>query len=124
MSALGKEYPRISAKNGSLRRLAMVGASAVALAATGAIGAHAQSQPTNGFYIGGAAGFNMEEANRFRNGGGNSTDTYKPGYVGTLDLGYGFGNGFRVEMEPGYRNNAVDRVNGANANSRMQTATL
>ncbi len=30
----------------------------------------------------------------------------------------------RLEVEPGYRNNAVDRVNGRPANSRMQTATF
>ena len=35
-----------------------------------------------------------------------------------VDGGYGFGNGFRVEMEPGYRNNAVDRVNGASVSAR------
>ena len=118
------ENPRISVKNRSFRRLAVAGAGAVALAATGASGAHAQSQPTNGFYIGGAAGMNLEEGNRFRNGGGNSTDTYDPGFVGTLDLGYGFGNGLRVEVEPGYRNNQVDRVNGVEAGSHMQSATL
>jgi OOP family OmpA-OmpF porin len=120
---VSRENRRISANNLPLR-LALFGVSAVALATGGAIAAHAQSQPTNGFYIGGAAGANIEEDNRFRNGGGNSTDTYDPGFAGTLDLGYGFGNGFRVEFEPGYRNNQVDRVNGAPADSRMQTVTF
>lgn len=124
MLSLGSENPRISAKNFRFRRVAVMGASAVALAASGAVCAQAQTQPTNGFYIGGAAGANFEEGNRFRNGGGTSTDTYDPGFAGTLDLGYGFGNGLRVEFEPGYRNNPVDRVNGAPADSRMQTATF
>jgi outer membrane protein OmpA-like peptidoglycan-associated protein len=114
----------ISNKKYLVSRALLVGASVTALAATGAINARAQSQPTNGFYIGGAAGANLEENNRFRNGGGNSTDSYSTGYVGTLDLGYGFGNGLRVEFEPGYRNNPVDRVNGVPADSRTQTATF
>lgn len=101
----------------------LFGVSAVALTAA-APTARAQSQPTTGFYIGGAAGANILEENRFRNGGGNSTDSYDAGYAGTLDLGYGLGNGLRLEIEPGYRNNAVDRVNGRPADSRLQTVTV
>lgn len=103
-------------------RILLIGASAIALAA-GATTERAQSQPTTGFYVGGAAGGNLEEDNRFRNGGGSSTDSYDLGYAGTLAFGYGLGNGLRLELEPGYRNNAVDKVNGRPANSRMQIAT-
>lgn len=124
MSSTQKQTSLISFAELSLHRVLLVGASAFALAVAITPGAHAQSQPTTGFYIGGAAGANLEEGNRFRNGGGNSTDTYDSGFAGTLDLGYGFGNGLRVEFEPGYRNNPVDRVNGAPADSRMQTATF
>ncbi|HXR85708.1 MAG TPA: OmpA family protein [Stellaceae bacterium] len=104
-------------------RVLLLGASAITLAA-GATPALAQSSPTTGFYIGGAAGANIMENNRFRNGGGNSTDSYKLGYAATFALGYGLGNGLRFELEPGYRNNAIDRVNGIRANSRIQQATL
>jgi len=104
-------------------RLLLIGVSVIALIA-GAATARAQGQPTTGFYIGGAAGANMEENNRFRNGGGTSTDSYDLGYAGTLAFGYGLGNGLRLEIEPGYRNNAVDKVNGRPANSRMQIATF
>lgn len=104
-------------------RLLLIGVSAIALIA-GAATARAQGQPTTGFYIGGAAGANLEEDNRFRNGGGTSTDSYDLGYAGTLAFGYGLGNGLRLEIEPGYRNNAVDKVNGRPANSRMQIATV
>ena len=103
----------------------MIGTSAVVLALVAATsGAHAQSPPTNGWYIGGAAGSNLEENNRLRGGGGTSTDSYSAGYVGTMSFGYGLGNGLRLELEPGYRNNAIDKVNGRNADSRMKTATL
>jgi outer membrane protein OmpA-like peptidoglycan-associated protein len=105
-------------------RLLLIGVSVIGLTAGAAPAARAQSQPTTGFYIGGAAGANIEEDNRFRNGGGNSTDSYKLGYAGTLAFGYGLGNGLRLEIEPGYRNNAVDRVNGRPADSRMQTVTV
>jgi OmpA-OmpF porin, OOP family len=124
MVSVDRQKALISFDNLSLRGVLMSGVSAVVLTLGTVSGAAAQSQPTTGFYVGGAAGGNAEESNRFRNGGGNSTDTYDLGYVGTLDLGYGLGNGLRLELEPGYRNNAVDRVNGAKANSRMQTATI
>jgi OOP family OmpA-OmpF porin len=120
--SFGKALSNSSVKF-SRTRVLFIGVSAIALTAA-ASGARAQSQPTNGLYIGGAAGANIMEDNRFRNGGGNSTDSYGAGYVGTLSLGYGLGNGLRLELEPGYRNNSVDTVNGANADSRIQSATL
>ena len=112
-----------SAAASAAAQLLLIGVSGIALTAVAST-AHAQGQPTTGFYIGGAAGANILENNRFRNGGGNSTDSYDLGYAGTLDLGYGLGNGLRLELEPGYRNNAVDKVNGRPANSRLQTATI
>jgi OmpA-OmpF porin, OOP family len=80
-------------------------------------------QPTTGFYIGGAAGGNFMESNRFRGGGATGEDTYNGGWVGSLAFGYGLGNGIRLELEPGYRNNAVDRINGKKGDSRIQIAT-
>ena len=109
----------------NLQRALLIGVSTLALAfVAGMSGAHAQSQPTNGFYVGGAAGVNLEENNYLSGGGGRSLDSYSPGYAGTLDLGYGLGNGLRLEVEPGYRNNALDKVNGVSAGSRMQMATF
>jgi len=123
MFRLRNENSRTSAVNFPLARALLIGVSTVAMTAA-APHAWAQNQPTRGFYIGGAAGANLQEDNRFRNGGGTSTDTYDLGYAGTLDFGYGLGNGLRLEVEPGYRNNAVDKVNGRPANSRMQIATF
>ena len=123
MSVAFCKTSRTSIANFSLTRFLFIGVSVIALT-TAASGARAQTQPTTGFYIGGAAGANIEEDNRFRNGGGSSTDSYHAGYVGTLSFGYGLGNGLRLEVEPGYRNNRVDTVNGSPANSRMQMATF
>jgi outer membrane protein OmpA-like peptidoglycan-associated protein len=123
MLGLFNKNSRTSTVNFPFGRFLFVGVSAIALT-TAASGAHAQGQPTTGFYIGGAAGANIMEDNRFRNGGGNSTDSYDAGYAGTLDFGYGLGNGLRLEVEPGYRNNTVDSVNGRSADSRIQSATF
>jgi outer membrane protein OmpA-like peptidoglycan-associated protein len=124
--ALIRDDKRLTLHNKtSFQRNLWIGVCLVALASSAAVSsARAQSQPTTGFYIGGALGTNIEENNRFRNGGGSSTDSYHAGYAGTLAFGYGLGNGLRFEFEPGYRNNRVDRVNGAPADSRTQIATF
>ena len=48
----------LKAQNSAAARLLLVGVSAIALTAAGSA-AHAQGQPTTGFYIGGAAGAAM-----------------------------------------------------------------
>jgi OOP family OmpA-OmpF porin len=82
------------------------------------------SAPTPGFYVGAGVGANLEEDNRFRGGGATATDSYDTGYAGIGSFGYAFGNGLRVELEPGYRNNSVDKINGATGSGRTQMATL
>jgi len=62
-----------------------------------------------GIYLGGGLGVNLQEDNNFPIGG--RTD-YDPGPVGVMSLGYAFGNGLRLELEPGYRNNEVDSITG------------
>lgn len=79
---------------------------------------------TPGFYVGAGVGANVMEDNRFRGTGSNATDSYSTGIAGIGSFGYAFGNGIRLELEPGYRNNAVDKINGAESRSRMQIATM
>jgi outer membrane protein OmpA-like peptidoglycan-associated protein len=107
---------------GTLAALASFGflAPAYAQDATGT----AVPAPTQGFYIGGGLGANVEESNRFRQGGAQATDTYTPGFAGLADFGWGLGNGLRFELEPGYRNNTVDRINGGPGSGHTQEATL
>lgn len=72
----------------------------------------AQAQPVTGLYIGGAGGGNFMQQERIKsvrtsNGvfpSGQRVDL-KTGVVGLGSLGYGFGNGVRVELEGNYRNN-------------------
>ena len=94
-----------------------------------ATAAHAQSADvapaqTHGFYIGGGLGTNFEEGNRFRQGNAQATDTYSPGFAGIANFGYGLGNGLRFELEPGYRGNEIDRINGGPGSGHTKQATL
>ncbi|HEY4253279.1 MAG TPA: OmpA family protein [Roseomonas sp.] len=65
----------------------------------------AQAQPVTGVYVGAGAGVNLLQSNRDR-GVEISTDV---GYVGVLSVGYGFGNGLRLEVEGSFRSNEGDR---------------
>jgi hypothetical protein len=109
MVLVGHKKPENSAAAFVSARLLLIGISAIALTA-GAATARAQSQPTTGLYIGGVASANLQEDNRLRDRGGSSADSYDLRYAGTLAFGYGLDSGLRLEIEPGYRNNAVDTV--------------
>ena len=60
----------------------------------------AEAQPFHGLYVGAGAGYNLPENDPISTGG-----DIKPhgGFVGLGSIGYGFGNGFRVELEGNYR---------------------
>jgi len=80
----------------------------------------AQAQPITGFYIGAGAGVNwlMETDVTLSNqvGGSAASRTgsadFNTGFVGVISAGYGFGNGFRAEVEGSYRINEVDQISG------------
>ena len=77
----------------------------------------AWAQPISGIYVGAGAGANfmqnsqarLDSAGRTLSAGGISFNT---GVVGVGSVGYGFGNGLRVEIEGDYRNNRRDEPNG------------
>jgi len=73
----------------------------------------AQAQPLNGVYIGAGAGVNFLTNTNIRPPG-TGTRTSRIGVVGLGSIGYGFGNGLRVELEGNFRNQTV-RTNGATA---------
>ena len=76
----------------------------------------AQAQPVTGFYVGAGAGINwLQESDVTPSaslGGGTGTADFKLGWGGVISLGYGFGNGVRVEIEGNYRTNDVDSLSG------------
>ncbi|EFH12601.1 outer membrane protein, partial [Teichococcus cervicalis] len=82
------------------------------------------AQPVTGVYIGAGAGWNHSDARGLNALGGNGSYFannnrnrqgnlgFEEGFVGALSIGYGFGNGFRTEIEGNYRYNSVDRLGG------------
>ncbi|MBR0642159.1 OmpA family protein [Plastoroseomonas hellenica] len=66
----------------------------------------AQAQPVTGIYVGAGAGGNYLHSTK-DNGVEISTDI---GYIGVLSVGYGFGNGLRLEVEGSFRSNEGDRA--------------
>lgn len=66
----------------------------------------AQAQPVTGIYVGAGAGANWRNA---VNQNGFNIRSENPGWVGLGSVGYGFGNGFRVEVEGNYRHNSIRR---------------
>ncbi|MBS7813801.1 OmpA family protein [Roseococcus sp. XZZS9] len=84
-----------------------------------------QAQPVSGLYVGAGAGANWGDATDLRQNGSmtaglrsagfpanNGRTTFQTGYVGVVSLGYGFGNGLRLEGEIGYRNNDTNGISG------------
>lgn len=93
-------------------RSALLAATGLALMSSAAL-----AQPISGLYVGaaGGAGFLQNERIRgFSPSGVTSTAPspsgmgYKTGYVGLGSIGYGFGNGVRLEVEGDYRRNDRD----------------
>jgi len=86
----------------------------------------AGAQPVSGLYIGLGAGanwINNPSHLDLRSGGfgpGQTSSTlhdagkvkFATGYVGVLSLGWGFGNGFRAEIEGNFRENGIDSIRG------------
>ena len=69
--------------------------------------AQAQTKASDGVYISLGAGWNnlMDSADKASNLTGKTR--YDDGYAIVGAVGYGWGNGFRTELEAGYRNNAI-----------------
>ncbi len=79
----------------------------------------AQAQPVSGLYIGAGGGANFLESQRIRTTtlGGVTTPvassnhiSFDTGYAGLGSVGYGFGNGVRVEVEGNYRYNRISAI--------------
>ncbi|MDB5411503.1 MAG: hypothetical protein JWL84_6415 [Rhodospirillales bacterium] len=70
-------------------------------------------QREKGWYVGAGLGANFQEDNHFALGASNTQ--YNWGPVGIASVGYAFGNSLRLEIEPGYRYNDVDKISGTGA---------
>lgn len=68
--------------------------------------AHA-AEPLSGLYVGAGVGANfMQDEKVILNTGARSELKTDPGFAGLVSVGYGFGNGFRAELEGDYRYNS------------------
>jgi len=87
--------------------------------------AKAQPQPISGLYVGAGAGYNYKTDQNIEgfqpNGGffsltggsvGGGKLRYDGGFVGLASVGWGLGNGLRVELEGNYRQNKLSHWNG------------
>ncbi|SUE44563.1 OMPC [Roseomonas gilardii subsp. rosea] len=82
----------------------------------------AQAQPITGLYVGGGAGANWVQSStnnvdsdssvRVRLGLPNDSlkAKYELGWGGVASIGWGFGNGLRIEAEGSYRENDIDQL--------------
>jgi outer membrane protein OmpA-like peptidoglycan-associated protein len=76
----------------------------------------AKAQPISGLYVGAGAGVNIMQDENIKAVDGIKTSGLNletnVGAVGVGSVGYGFGNGFRAEMEFDYRYNGLNKVTG------------
>jgi len=96
-------------------RIAFIGATV--LAAPLALPHAAKAQPVTGLYVGAAGGYSVEERLKAKDfvSAGQSVDGFtklslRDGYTGEASVGYGFGNGMRVELEGDYYNNRFNNA--------------
>lgn len=79
--------------------------------------AAANAQPVTGLYVGGGVGVNFLQSESFNLAipGASATGQLKSyvGPAGVIDLGWGFGNGFRAEIEGDYLENKFKTPCGA-----------
>jgi outer membrane protein OmpA-like peptidoglycan-associated protein len=87
----------------------------------------ARGQPIEGLYVGAGAGANwqMQTSVRLHTGpapGPNLSDGFDTGVAALGSIGWGFGNGVRIEAEGSWRRNSVDSTNRAGLTGAEQKA--
>ena len=76
---------------------------------------------TTGIYIGAGLGTNFLDDSDSNRG---ISASFEWGYIGVLSVGYGFGNGLRLELEGNYRQNDVDGISTPGGNVPRTTGTV
>jgi outer membrane protein OmpA-like peptidoglycan-associated protein len=93
-------------------RLALIAATALALP----VAAHAQ--PVTGPYVNLEGGTSILNPTNFSDSLGQTGKIlYKPDYAGIGGAGFGFGNGFRIEIDGDYLHNTVSKIDFAGGGS-------
>ncbi len=131
----------------SLKTTLMAGAALACTPLLGASPAQAQSsgyfdnfrlapqQTVTGLYIAGGVGANFSENSDLRSNSslaaglaaagirGRGRAIFEPGFAGLGSIGWGFGNGLRVELEGNYRQNNLEKIGGFNGAGLRNTAS-
>jgi OOP family OmpA-OmpF porin len=84
------------------------------------LGTAAYADPYKGLYVSGGLGMNWVEDADVSNGASGEVD-YDTGWLGAIAVGYGFGNGFRLEGEMSHRRNDADDFSGVSLSGRAET---
>ncbi len=99
--------------------------SAVFAATLVALPLAANAQPIDGLYIGAGVGANLMQSESFTVTGSTGTSiSPKVGFVGLASIGYGFGNGFRAEIEGNYRYNSLPSTAGSNSGNEQKYGAM
>ncbi len=82
----------------------------------------AHAQPVTGVYVSGGAGYTIEMKQNLKDGVVGNKEFFGTAKIENLDgvmgqgsVGYGFGNGFRVELEGDYYNNQFSKTDAGHA---------
>ncbi|MFT2093281.1 OmpA family protein [Acidiphilium multivorum] len=95
---------------------------ATIIAAPALVPAAAMAQPVTGPYVSLGLGYNIMSSRTVKSGpsalvtsAGKTKALFHNGFTGQASVGYGFGNGFRVELEGDYFSNQVAKLHIGNA---------
>lgn len=72
----------------------------------------ALAQPVTGLYVGAGVGANFPQDQSLEGRRANLNMRVDPGFAGVGSVGYGYGNGFRAELEGNYRRSNVHSFSG------------
>src|SRR6202044_1907085 len=113
----------VSYSTGGFMKFRMTLLAATVLAAPCVLPTLAQAQPVTGPYVAGGIGYNIESSSKGKNIVLDNQTSEAPGvtsvrivthngWTGEGSVGYGFGDGFRVELEGDYFSNNFSKTNG------------
>jgi len=110
---LSRPFVAVPSEDSRMRRHPLIAVALIALSGGSAL-AQGQQAP-RGFYVGAALGVNMPSDASLTGVGIMNDAAYETAPLGTVSVGYAYGNGLRAELEAGFRRNDVDRVGGTGA---------
>ena len=99
---------------------------ATLLSAPALVPVAAMAQPVTGPYVSAGLGYNVMGSRKIKtlavpalniNGAGDARAVFHNGFTGEASVGYGFGNGFRVELEGDYFDNQLSKIDVSSAST-------